>query len=81
MKRERYIFLSQEVSQCNLDFKSALLALEGEGRRSQVRDLRDTAKGWQSDSLKGTKKKEKAEADKIGKDATGLRQRACSGWL
>ena len=33
------------------------------------------------DSLKGTKKKEKAEADKIGKDAAGLRQRACSGWL
>ena len=35
----------------------------------------------QSDSIKGTKNKEKAEADKIGKDATGLRQRACSGWL
>ena len=35
----------------------------------------------QSDSIKATKKKEKAEADKIGKDATGLRQRAYSGWL
>ena len=35
----------------------------------------------QSDSLKGTKKKEEAEADKIGKDATDLRQSACSGWL
>ena len=35
----------------------------------------------QGDSLKGTKKKEKAEVDKIGKDATGLRQRSCSGWL
>ena len=81
VKRERYIFLSQEVSQFNWDFKSALLALEGEGRRSQVRDLRDTAEGSQSDSFKGTKKKEKAEADKIGKDAMGLRQSACSGWL
>ena len=55
--------------------------MEREGRRSQIRDLRDTAEGSQSDSFKGTKQKEKAEADKIGKDATGLKQRACSGWL
>ena len=52
-----------------------------EGRRSQVRDLRDTAEESQSDSFKGTKKKEKAESDKIGKYEMGLRQRACSGWL
>ena len=55
--------------------------MEREGRRSQMRDMRDTAEGSQSDSFQGTKKKESAEAYKIGKDATGLRQRACSGWL
>ena len=55
--------------------------MEREGRRSQMRDMRDTAEGSQSDSFQGTKKKESAEAYQIGKDATGLRQRACSGWL
>ena len=45
-------------------------AMEREGRRSQVRDLRDTAEGSQSDSFKCTQKKEKAEADKLRKDET-----------
>ena len=55
--------------------------MEREWRRSQVRDLRDTAEGSQSDSFKDTKEKEIAEADEIRKDETGLRQRAWSGWL
>ena len=55
--------------------------MKREGRRSQIRDLRDTAEGSQSDSFQGTKKKEKAEADKIGNDEMGLRQRSCSCWL
>ena len=67
VKRERYIFLSQEVSQFNWDFKSALLALEEEGRWSQVRDLRDTAQGSQSDSFKGTKRKKKPKLIKLEK--------------
>ena len=37
------------------------------------------SKRSQSDSLKGTKKKEKAEVDKIGKDATGLEAKSLFG--
>ena len=55
--------------------------MEREGRRSQVQDSRDIAERSQSDLFISTKKKEKSEADEIGKDATGLRQSACSGWL
>ena len=62
------------------DFKS-LLAMERERWRSQVQDSRECAERTQSASIKGAKKKAKAEADKIGKDATDSRERACSGQL
>ena len=46
--------------------------MEREGRRSQVPDSKDTAERSQSDSVKGSKNKEKIETDRIGKDVTGL---------
>ena len=81
VKRERYMFPSRKRSQCIWYFKSALLALEREGRRSQVQDSRDTAEDRKATHSTVQKRKKKSKLLTLEKSATGLRERACSGRL